>query len=60
MILQDIWVSEILEKQYFPDNLKLAYVTPVYKKNIQILVESDRPVSALPSVLKLLGRIIQK
>ena len=60
MILQDIWDSEILEKQYFPDNLKLADITPVYKKNIQILVENDRPVSVLPSVLKLLDRIIQK
>ena len=36
VILQNIWNSELLEKQYFPDNLKLADVTPEYKKKDQV------------------------
>ena len=33
-VLRDIWNFEILEKQNFPQNLKLADITPVYKKKI--------------------------
>lgn len=31
VILQNIWNSEILEKQYFLDNLKLADIISLYK-----------------------------
>ena len=31
VILQNIWNSEILEKQYFLDNLKLADITSLNK-----------------------------
>ena len=54
VILQNIWNSGQSEKQYFPDNLKLAEITPVYKKKDPTLVENYRPVSALPSVFKIL------
>ena len=40
VIFQNIWNSELLEKQYFPDNLKLADITPVYKKKDPTLVEN--------------------
>ena len=36
--LQNIWNSEILEKLYFPNKLKLADITPLYKKKDPILV----------------------
>ena len=42
--LQNIWSSEILGKSYFPDNLKLEDITPVYKKKDPTLVENYRPV----------------
>ena len=58
-ILQNIWNSEILEKQYFPKNLKLADITPVYKKKDPTLAENYRPISVLPSVSKIFERIIQ-
>ena len=58
-ILQNIWNSEILEKQYFPKSLKLADITPAYKKKDPALAENYRPVSALPSVTKIFERIIQ-
>ena len=58
--LKDIWNYEILGKQNFSKNLKLADITPVYKKKDPILVENYRPVSVLPSVSKVFERIIQK
>ena len=58
--LQNIWNSEILRKLCFPNKLKLADITPVYKKKDPTLVENYRPVSVLPSVSKLFERIIQK
>ena len=59
-ILQDIWNYEILGKQYFFKNIKLADITPVYKKKDPTLVENYRPVSVLPCVSKVFERIIQK
>ena len=59
-VLRDIWNFEILEKQNFPQNLKLADITPVYKKKDPTLVENYRPVSVLPTVSKVFERIIQK
>ena len=58
--LQNIWNSETLGKFYFPNKLKLADITPVYKKKHPTLVENYRPVSVLPSVSKIFERIIQK
>ena len=58
--LQNIWNSEILGKLYFPNKLKLADITPVYKKKDPTLVENYRPVSVLTSVSKIFERIIQK
>ena len=58
--LKDIWNYEILGKQNFSKNLKLADITPVYMKKDPTLVENYRPVSVLPSVSKVFERIIQK
>ena len=58
--LKDIWNYEILGKQNFSKNLKLADITPVYKKKDPTLVENCRPVSVIPSVSKVFERIIQK
>ena len=52
-VLQKIWNSEILRKQYFPQNLKLADTIPVFKKKGPALAENCRPVSVLPTVSKL-------
>ena len=59
-VLRDIWNFEILRKQNFSQNLKLADITPVYKKKDPTLAENYHPVSVLPSVSKIFGRIIQK
>ena len=59
-VLQKIWNSEILKKQYFSQNLKLSDIIPVYKKKDLTLVENYRPVSVLPAVSKVFEQIIQK
>ena len=59
VVLQNISNSEILGKLYFPNKLKLADITPIYKKG-PTLVENYRPASVVPSDLKFFERIIQK
>ena len=59
-VLKNIWNYEILGELTFPSKLKLADITPVYKKKDPTLVENYRPVSVLPSVSKIFERIIQK
>ena len=59
-VLQKIWNSEILGKQYLLQNLKLADISPVFKKKNPTLAENDGPVNVLPTVSKVFERIIQK
>ena len=58
--LEKIWNDEILNKKHFSHLLKLADVTPVYKKNDKLLVDNYRPVSVLPTVSKIFEKIMQK
>ena len=58
--IQNTWNSEILGKLHFPNKLKRADITPVYKKKDSTLVENFRSVSVLPSVSKFFERMIQK
>ena len=45
-------VNELIEKSEFPDELKLADVTPVFKKGETTNAKNYRPVSVLPVVSK--------
>ena len=58
--LNDIWNNEIITQKYFPNNLKLADVTPVFKTEDASLLKNYRPVSVLPVVFKIYERIVQK
>ena len=57
-------ISPFLEKIYnkslllnsFPNSLKLAEVTPAYKKDGTIDKKNYRPISILPSISKIFGR----
>ena len=51
--------NDSIEKSDFPQNLKLADITPVYKKNDPLAKTNYRPVSILPVVSKIFGRILQ-
>ena len=59
-VLQKIWNSKILGKQYFSTNSKLPDIKPAYKKNDPTLAKNCRPVSILPTIFKVFERIIQK
>ena len=55
-----IWNEQVLEQGIFPDELKLAEITPIFKKGDSTLAKSYRPVSILPCVSKIFKRIMQK
>jgi hypothetical protein len=54
-----IWNEEIIENKKFPSKLKLADITPIFKKLDSILRENYRPVSILPVVSKIYERLMQ-
>jgi len=58
--LANVWNEEIVAQCHFPDELKLADVTPIFKKNDPISAKNYRPVSVLPTVSKVFERIMQK
>ena len=47
-----------LQQGIFPENLKIAKVSPVYKKDEEFLLTNYRPISVLPCFSKLLERIM--
>ena len=57
---QQIWNDEILKKCHFPENLKLADITPVFKKEDKNLAKTYRAISVLPTLYKVFEKIIQK
>ena len=59
-LLRDIWNVEIVQNKIYPANLKLADITPIFKKLEKILVDNYRPVSILATVTKIFERIMQK
>ena len=55
-----VWNNEIVPNHCFPDKLKLADITPIFKKDDATLAKNYRPVSVLPCISKFFERIIQK
>ena len=47
-----------LQQGIFPENLKIAKVSPIYKKDEEFLLTIYRPISVLPCFSKLLKRIM--
>ena len=47
-----------LQQGIFPENLKIAKVSPVYMKDEEFLLINHRPISVLPCFSKLLERIM--
>ena len=52
-------MMKFFKKCQFPENLKLADVTPVFKKEDKNLVKNYRPVSVLPTLPKVFGKVMQ-
>ena len=57
-VLQQIWNDEILKKRQFPENLKLAEITPFSKKEDKNLSKNCRPGSVLPTLSKVFEKIM--
>lgn len=51
-------INQTFETGIFPDLLKTAKVTPLFKKNENFLFTNYRPVSVLPSVSKVFERVM--
>ena len=58
--LVNIWNVEILHNKKFPSKLKLADLTPIFKKLDTSLKENYRPVSILPVVSKIFERLMER
>ena len=48
----------LLQQGIFPENLEVAKVSPIYKKDEEFLLTNYRPISVLPCFSKLLERIM--
>ncbi len=44
----------------FPDQIKIAKITPIFKKDDEIEFTTYRPISILPTISKIFERIIFK
>ena len=53
-------LNAMIKSSSFPHILKLAEVTPVYKKKDKFLKENYRPISVLPALSKVFERVILK
>ena len=57
-IITSICNEEVVSSSMFPESLKLADVTPVYKKSEPTLVSNYRPMSVLPTMSKEFQRLM--
>ena len=53
-------LNQSLVTGIFPDNLKVAKVTPLFKKNDSQLMDNYRPVSLLNSISKIFEKVVHK
>ena len=51
-------INQVFNTGIFPERLKLAKVTPVFKKGDSNLINNYRPISLLPVISKVLEKII--
>ena len=56
--IRDIWNIEMVERSIFASKLKVADISPIYKKLENIYVKNYRPVSVLPILSKVFERIM--
>ena len=53
-------INQVLNTGIFPDKLKIAKVIPIYKKGDPQLFKNYRPISLLPTISKVLEKILHK
>ena len=55
-----IIINQMLNTGYFPDNLKIAKVIPIFRKDDPSLCNNYRPISLLPAISKIFEKVIFK
>ena len=55
-----ILINNCLKEGVFPDDLKLADITPIFKKEDSLNIENYRPISMLSHLSKVFERILYK
>ena len=53
-------INQSLKSGIFPDQLKIAKVTPIYKKDDKKIITNNRPISVLPVVSKVFETVIHE
>lgn len=53
-----IIINQSLTSGIFPDNLKIAKITPIYKKGDNTTIDNYRPISLLPAISKVFEKAI--
>ncbi len=51
-------INQMLSTGIFPDKLKIAKVTPIFKKDDETLFTNYRPISILPALSKIFEKVI--
>ena len=51
-------INQVLNTGIFPDELKIAKVVPIFKKDDPTLFKNYRPISLLPTIAKVIEKII--
>ena len=51
-------LNECIKKRILPTKIKLAYVTPIFKKGDKLDSTNDRTISVTPSFLKIFERLL--
>ena len=51
-------INQSLKTGIYPDKLKIAKITPIYKKEYKHHIENYRPISILPSISKIFEKVI--
>ena len=53
-------INQSLKSGIFPDQLKIAKVTPIYKKDDKKIITNSRPITVLPVVSKVFETVIHE
>ncbi|KAI0212247.1 hypothetical protein LSAT2_002846, partial [Lamellibrachia satsuma] len=51
-------INQVINTGIFPDKLKIAKVIPIFKNDDPTLFKNYRPISLLPTISKVLEKII--